>query len=140
MWPATAPPPARLPETRLSNTAATVNVPYTVTYRICPQYNSTTPVTAGSTLPVKLQLCTASGNNLSSQSIVVTATDVVNVATGATMSLGSPGSANPGGVFRFSSGTYIFNLQTGTFAAGNYLLRFSISGDPVLHTAAFAVR
>lgn len=124
----------------VGNTADAVNVPYTVTYRICPQYNSTTPVNAGSTLPVKLQICTASGNNLSAQSIVLTATDVVNVATGATTAAASPGSANAGGVFRFSGGAYIFNLKTASLPAGDYLLRFSIAGDPVVHAAAFAVR
>jgi hypothetical protein len=124
----------------VGNAAAPVTVPYTVTYRMCPQYNATTAVSAGSTLPVKLQLCTASGNNLSSPSIVVTATDVVNAATGATRSAAWPGSANTGGAFRFSSGAYVFNLQTGSLPAGNYLLRFSIAGDPLIHTAPFAVR
>jgi len=57
----------------LSATAsATVNV-NKVSYGVCALYDQTKAHRSGSTIPVKLQLCDASGANLSAQNIVLKA-------------------------------------------------------------------
>ena len=57
----------------------------------------------------------------------------------------SPGSANPGGSFRFEAalgpaGGYILNLNTTGLASGSYTLQFTAGSDPLPHALNFAVR
>jgi hypothetical protein len=47
-------------------------------------------------------------------------------------------------MFRFdpdlgTNGGYIFHLGTDSLAPGTYALSFSVSGDPISHTALFTV-
>ena len=124
----------------VGNIAAPMVVPYTVSYRICPFYNQTQPILAGSTLPVKLQICDANGVNLSSSAVALTAVNVVNTASGSTTAPASAGSANLGNQFRWSDGTYVFNLMTTGLTSGTYQLRFTVANDPIIHSVGFVVR
>jgi microsomal dipeptidase-like Zn-dependent dipeptidase len=124
------------------NNASSVSHPYNVAFAVCPLYDSTTSKKVGSTVPIKLQLCDGSGKNLSSAAIVVHATAVTRLNDNAPTALDDSGSANPDFDFRYDSGLagYIFNLSTKGYAAGTYVLSFTVAGDPTTHTAPFAVR
>ena len=74
-------------------------------------------VHSGATIPIKLQLCDGSGNDLSSSSIVVHASSVTQIFTSASSAVENAGNSNPDDNFRFdatlgSTGGYIFNLKT----------------------------
>ncbi len=114
-------------------------------FNICLLYDTTKAAKSGSTIPIKLQLCDASGNDLSSSSIIVHATSVVQTSTFASSTVIDAGNANPDSDFRFDStlgttGGYIFNLQTTGLATGSYVLNFTAGPDPTNHTAPFQVR
>ncbi len=117
---------------------ATGTASYTVTNGICTLYDQSQAKKSGSTIPVKLQLCDASGANISSPDITVTALDVNGDASLLHMS----GKANPGNVFRYdpSLDGYIFNLKTTGLGSGSYTLDFSVSGDPTTHSVTFAIK
>ncbi len=114
-----------------------------VEYGICPLYDQTKSVHSGATFPIKLQLCDANGNDLSSSVIVVHALSV-SAVSGFSGTPDSPGNANPDNDFRFdptlgSSGGYIFNLSTGGLASGTYNLQLIAGNDPVTHSVNFGV-
>lgn len=114
-----------------------------VEYGICPLYDQTRSVKSGATFPIKLQLCDANGNDLSSSLVVVHATSVTAVS-GFSGTPDAPGNANPDNDFRFdatlgSTGGYIFNLSTGGLASGTYSLQFTAGSDPVTHSVNFGV-
>jgi hypothetical protein len=122
--------------------AAGVAHPYVVGYAICPLYDPTVTKKAGSTVPIKVRLCDATGANLSSPSLALHATAVTRTSNNTPAALEDSGNANPDFDFRYDAalGGYIFNLSTKGYGAGSYVLQFSASGDPTGHTAGFAVR
>src|SRR5262249_19762650 len=93
-------------------------------YTLCLLYDSTRPVKSGATLPVKLQLCDAVGNNLSSPNITLHATALTQTSTTTTGSVQDSGNANPENDFRFdptlAGGGYILDLSTRNLATGMY--------------------
>ena len=111
------------------------SVAYAVAFRVCLLFDPTRPKNAGSTIPVKLQLCDARGANVSSASLPVTAMNVDAVPAVAS------GNANPANAFRFDSklagGGYMYNLSTKGLASGAHTLTFSAAGDPTLHRLDF---
>ena len=119
---------------------STAAVTQTVSYRICVLYDGTKANQTGSTLPIKIQLCDASGQNRSLVDRVLTATGIAIVSGGPAGPLSAAGNANPGNVFRFDAGTYLFNLKLSGFGGGVYHLRFTVSGDPIEHAVQFTVR
>jgi len=121
-----------------SNGSLTENV----SYGICPLYDQTRAVTSGATFPIKLYLCDAGGNDVSSAAVALHATQI---ASGYSGSMSLPGSANPSGNFRFNAwlgpaGGYIFNLNTAGLPPGTYSLQFTAGSDPVPHAVNFVVR
>jgi hypothetical protein len=119
------------------------DVTQNITYGICPLFDQTRSVRSGATFPMKLQLCDASGNDLSSSATVVHAASVTAVS-GFSGTPDAPGNANPDNDFRFdptlgSTGGYIFNLSTGGLASGTYSLQFIAGSDPVMHSVNFGV-
>lgn len=115
-----------------------------VAYGICALYDQTRSVNSGATFPVKLYLCDANGNDVSSSGIILHATGVTNVS-GFVGPVESPGNANPDNDFRFDStlgptGGYIFNLSTSGLASGTYSLQFTAGTDPVAHAVNFGVK
>ncbi|HEY0377924.1 MAG TPA: ExeM/NucH family extracellular endonuclease [Pyrinomonadaceae bacterium] len=121
------------------NNTDTSTVQVVVTYGVVALYDQTKANKSGSTIPVKLQLTDAAGNNLSSPSLVVHVTGIAPAPSGTDF---DSGNANPGNNFRYDPtlGGYIFNLSTKGFAPGEYTLSFAVAGDPVTHTLKFVVR
>jgi len=117
----------------------------TVPYGISVLYDQTKALMSGSTLPVKLQLVSSTGVNISSSSIVVHALSLTQTATGSPGSIVDSGNANPHNDFRFDStigttGGYIFNFSTKGLATGTYALGFKAGTDPTAHTVQFQVK
>lgn len=121
--------------------ATTTTTTYAVAYGVRPLYDEGKPVKSGSTIPIKLQLSDAAGANVSSPAVVASATAVVFVASTSASAPQDSGNANPDGNFRYDAtlGSYIFNLSTKGLAAGQYQLRFTVTGDPTPHTVGFVV-
>jgi DNA-binding winged helix-turn-helix (wHTH) protein len=113
--------------------------------QVCLLYDPLKAAQRGSTIPIKLQLCDASGNDLSSSAITLHATGVTQVANSVTGPIQTVGSANPDDDFRFdstlgSAGGYILNLSTRGLATGSYNLNFTMPGDPFAYAAPFQVK
>nr|MBA2454312.1 PxKF domain-containing protein [Chloroflexia bacterium] len=118
----------------------------TVLYEVCPLFDQSRAYRIKSTVPVRFQLCDAQGQNLSSASIVVTATDLVKVdGTAASTVVENTGNSNPDDAFRYDptlggTGGYIYNLSTKGLSPGTWELRFTVSGDPTTYSVAFDLR
>jgi hypothetical protein len=131
--------------TDVAGNIASASVNYnTVSYSICVLYDQTRSVKSGAVFPIKLYLCDASNNDLSSPAVVVHATGVFRLSSfvGAPE---SPGNANPDMDFRFDStlgpsGGYIFNLSTNGLGSGTYTLQFTAGNDPTTHSVPFGVK
>jgi hypothetical protein len=98
-------------------------------YSICPLYDPAKAHKSGSTVPLELQLCDASGANLSSTAIRVHATDMSKVDSTASTVVEDSGAANDDDDFRFSDSRYIFNLSTKGLATGTWQVTFTVDGD-----------
>lgn len=111
----------------------TASVSYLVAYKICLLYDPTRPPKGGnSTIAIKLQICDANNVNLSSPSITLTPSLIVGPVT---RPFTTP--------FRYDSGLagYIVTVSTKGLTAGDYNLKFTISGaDATAHLAPFTVR
>jgi hypothetical protein len=114
-------------------------------YSVCLLYDPTKAVRSGATIPIKLQLCNGSGNDLSSSSIVLTAISVTQISTSISGAVENTGNSNPDSNFRFdatlgSTGGYIFNLKTIGFSTGTYNVNFTVTGDSFVYAAPFQVK
>lgn len=114
-------------------------------YHTCVLYDPTKAVQSGATDPIKLQLCDASGNDLSSSNITLHSTGITQVSTSISGAVQSAGNANPDSDFRFDltlgpTGGYIFNLSTSGLTTGSYKLNFSVTGDSFAYSAPFQVK
>ncbi|HEY7328508.1 MAG TPA: PxKF domain-containing protein, partial [Gemmataceae bacterium] len=121
-------------------TAASAIGSLTVGYGTQLLFNNTKPVHSGAALPIKLALTDANGTDISSASIAVTATSLVD-ANGNSVSLKCEGNSNPNGLFRYDHGLggYIFNLDTKGLAAGTYTLYYTVGNDATKHSLTFVV-
>ena len=114
-------------------------------YNACLLYDPTKAVHSGATVPIKLQLCDGSGNDLSSSSIMLHATSVTQVSTSTSGTVADSGNANPDSNFRFdaglgSTGGYIFNLSTVGLSTRTYNLNFTVTGDASVYSVPFQVK
>ncbi len=109
-------------------------------YHLCLLYDPFKIAKSGSTIPIKLQLCDGSGNNLSSSSIVLHAISIKKVSDGTSGTVEDSGNANPDGDFRYDGGGYIFNLSTKGLAGGTYALNFTAGNDPSVYQVQFQVK
>jgi microsomal dipeptidase-like Zn-dependent dipeptidase len=125
--------------------ASTKSVDYVIAYGICPLYDATKSKPAGSVVPLKLQLCSSSGANLSAHSIVANAIGLSLTSTEVLGPVEDAGNANPDSNFRFdpslgASGGYIYNLSTNGMSTGTWALRFRATGDPTVHRLEFQLK
>jgi len=85
-------------------------------------------------VPVKLQLRSAAGTNLSAPGIKVTVTGLSPSP--------APGKA-PAGAFTFltldQGPGYQLNIKTTGYPPGTYTLSFTAGADPTVHTAKFVI-
>src|SRR5262245_15794204 len=114
-------------------------------YNVCLLYDSTKAFHGGATIPVKLQLCDSNGSDLSSPSLTVHATAVMQVSSSISAQVQDSGNANPDTDFRFdaslgTTGGYIFNLSTKGLTTGTYNLNFTVSGDSFIYSAPFQLK
>jgi len=112
----------------------------TVGYGIVALYDQTKVRQSGSTIPIKLEIAGANGNNLSSAGIVVSAVGISLVSTNVYGPVEDAGNSNPDSNFRFTGDSYTYNLKTTGLATGVYNLYFSVGTDPTLHTLQFQIR
>jgi N-acetylneuraminic acid mutarotase len=128
-----------------SGNTSSQSVTYTVSYNLCLLYDPTQVYQSGSTIPIRLELCDASGADVSSTSISVTAVSVTQISTNVSDTPVASGNANPDNNFRFdatlgAAGGYIYNLSTKGLATGTYALSFTAGSDPPRHTVQFEVK
>ena len=118
------------------------SIGYRVGYNVCALYDQTRSYKAGSTIPIKLQLCDAKGVNVSASGIVPLATGLMQKDSTASSDVADSGNANPDSAFRFDAtlNGYIFNLSTKGLTTGTWALNFSIPGDSVSHAVQFDVK
>ncbi len=114
-------------------------------YNICPLYDQTKAVKKGATIPIKLQLCSSRGADVSASSIVVTATALTQVSNNSPGVLEDAGNARPDSNFRYdatlgSTGGYIYNLKTTSLSSGTYSLSFTAGSDPTVYSVQFQVK
>ncbi|PYQ49319.1 MAG: hypothetical protein DMF78_18540, partial [Acidobacteria bacterium] len=98
----------------------------------------------GSTLRIKLTLCSSTGANLSSPAVIVTAVELTQLPGGLVAPIDA-GRSNPGNRFQFDrdlvrGGGYVFNLGTRHLSAGTWGLTYIASGDSTAHTLTFSLR
>src|SRR5262249_55332159 len=95
---------------------------------------------SGSTIPIKLEITDAAGENMGSTDLPIQVLFVVG-QNGNQAPLQSPGNANPGNFFQYNplTGIYQFNLKTTGYSAGLYMLYFQVGDDPTLYSLSFAV-
>jgi hypothetical protein len=98
----------------------------------------------GSTIPVKLNLCDVSGLNVSSTGVVVNASMLTRVSSGAPPFLAEDsGNANPDNDFRLTGGSYLFNLSTRSagFQQGQWVMSFTVNGvSQASYVVSFYIR
>jgi hypothetical protein len=116
-----------------------------VTQKVAPLFDTTRAYKAGSTIPVKVKVLDASGQNVSSASLAVTARGVRLNGAPASASAQDSGQANPDYGFRFvaatDGGSYIYNLSTRGLDPGQYVLSIYVGNDhSFFHTVTFDVR
>lgn len=130
--------------TAVDNVGNTVtrSISYNISYGVCLLYDPTRSIRSGKPIAVKVSLCDVNGSNVSSASVLITATGVLLVSTNASETLQDAGNANPDNNFRYDPtlNGYIFNLSTNGYITGTYSLTFIATGDSVIHNAPFQVR
>jgi YVTN family beta-propeller protein len=122
------------------NTAEST-VDYSVSYGICTGYDVLKAHKRGSTIPIKVWLCDAQGNNVSAAQRTMTASGVQLLSSAVVDAVEDAGDANADSNFRYDSTNnhYIFNLSTANLAVGRWLLSLTVTGDPVVHTVGFTI-
>lgn len=117
-----------------------LDVNYTVGYGVTATFNQQHSYKSGSTVPIKLQLTDAGGANVSAASVSIATTQIVRVSSEAASAVQDAGQANADAAFRFTDGSYVFNLSTKGLAMGTYELRFLAGQDPKVHAVRFSIR
>jgi hypothetical protein len=112
-------------------------------YVVQPLFNQARAYKLGSVVPIRLQLLAADGTNLSSASLVLTATALVQKdGTADPLVVEDAGNANPDSAFRYDAALdgYVFNLATKALSPGTWELRFVTSGDAREYRVRFDLR
>ena len=122
---------------------ADLGTPAGPVYDTCLRYDPTKAHRAGSTAPLRVQLCDSDGANLSSPEITLTAGGLVKLDGTPTTALAEDsGNANPDDTFRYDPelAGYIYNLSTRGLTSGTWALQFTVAGSPTVHRLTFDVR
>jgi len=101
-------------------------------YVVCPLHDAGRAHKAGSTVPLKLQLCNGAGANLSNPAVVVNASGLYQSdSTAAPNLVPDAGNANPDQNFRYAAdlGGYIYNLKTTGLGPGTWVVTFTVNRE-----------
>lgn len=125
--------------------ASQASADYTVSYAVCPLFDTAKAKPAGSVVPVAIMLCDADGANVSSEQVQVSTVALVRVSDQVTAPVESVGSSSPDSGFRWSNGLgagggYKYNLSTKGMASGTWDLRITATGDPTVHVVRFQLK
>ena len=129
---------ATLDAADLARNTTTATCPYTVTYRIGLDYDSSSEQKSGSALTLRVELLDFFGEPISDPAVDLTAQVVTNLSTNVTFVPMPPGTPNL--MFARTGGAYTYVLKTTDYPPAPYALSFVVSSDPALHTAPFALR
>lgn len=98
---------------------------------------------SGRTIPVKFELTAADGTIVTNAvaNLFVAMTSNLTIGTTDMTDATASGGSDTGNLFRFdpTSGQYIYNLSTGGFASGTWLIR-AIINDGTVHNVLFSIR
>ena len=111
-------------------------------YGLCLLYDPGKSHKQGSTVPLKLQLCDSTGQNVSSSSHVVHVTGLTKVDDSSSAVVEDSGHANPDDDFRYDAelAGYIFNLSTKELTSGTWRVSFTVDGGSTTYSLTFDVR
>jgi hypothetical protein len=111
-------------------------------YSISLLYDASRSVKSGAAYPIKIQVMGASGANVSSSSLAVTALGIVKKDSVPDGPLQDTGNANPDFGFRYdaSLGGYLYNVKTSGLSAGTYAVPFKVGSSSQVYEARFNVR
>lgn len=114
-----------------------------LTLTVQPLFDQTHARRVGSVVPIRLQLLDAQTNNVSSASLVLTVTGLVQKdGSAVTAVVDDAGNANPDYAFRYDETLrgYTYNLSTKGMSTGTWELKFTASGDPNIHSILFDLK
>jgi hypothetical protein len=111
-----------------------------ITYAVCLLFDNNKAVQKNATIPIKLNLCDTNKVNVSSSAVVLMATNLVWWGAESAPDVQDSGNANPDDNFRFTGGSYMFNLSTKNLWSGKWGLEVKANGDPLSHIVIFNVK
>jgi hypothetical protein len=96
---------------------------------------------SGSTLPIQIDLASATGADVSSANIAVTALGIARIsAPEALLPASAAGNSRPDNQFKYGNGKYQYDLKLPKgLVPGKYLFYFAVFEDPVVHSFEFEV-
>lgn len=97
---------------------------------LCALYNEAKSHQPGSTVPIKVELCDAYGNNISSPDVTLHAGSLTQLSSTSSSDVEDSGNANPNDDFRYDATLdgYIFNLSTKGLGSGTYAVTVTVDG------------
>jgi len=96
---------------------------------------------SGSVIPIRVSLRGASGANISSSSLAVSAYGVRLTSSATWIPVTSTGNSSTAFEFQNAQGgSYLYNLDTDGLVSGSYVLGITIGTDPVVHTVSFSIK
>ncbi len=127
----------RVTATDNAGNSTSQTITYNVVYKIIALFDQTKQHNLGSNIAVKLKIVNALGVNQSTANVALTALRIMP----GNLSVQSANNSQPGNLFKFEDGMYLFNLKTeSTWTSGTYQLFFSITGDPIEHSVQFRIK
>ena len=111
-------------------------------YAVLPLFDASRSYKLGSIVPIRLQLLDPQGENVSSASLVPTATRLVRKDAAPPLDIQDAGNSNPDGDLHYDSALqgYVFNLSTRNLALGTWDLCFAVPGDTATYHILFSIR
>jgi probable HAF family extracellular repeat protein len=117
-----------------------VNGSLKVTYGICVRFDQSRAVRAGSTIPIKVDLCNEDGTTWSGPSIALVTKALRRLSSTVAQEMLEECDDTADNDFRYVGFGYLFNLRTSGLTTGTWDLVFNVTGDPVDHDVTFQVR
>jgi hypothetical protein len=119
-----------------------IELTLTPSYSISLLYDPSRSVKSGAAYPIRIQVLNASGDNLSSADLAVTALRFVQKDGMPDGDLQDTGNANPTFGFRYdaSLGGYLYNVDTRGLTSGTYTVQFTVGSSSQLFEATFNVK